>query len=155
MRQRCIHSGCWYRIPTFPIPIISEGFYLIPRKSPTHLIPEIWAIWQYDTLYTYIFQEFVCRNFEWLSEEFFSGLTFQRREGTKAQISQMIWSTEFSILETAWLECLQSLVLTLLNLDQRVYNPFDVLDHSLFVLRHECPQHKTPKSQKSILLIKL
>ena len=91
---------------------------------------------------------FVCRNSEYLSEDFFSGLTFQRREGTKVQISQMIWSTEFSILETAWLECLQSLVPTLLSLDQRVYNPFDVLDHSLFVLQQEYPRHKTPKYQK-------
>ena len=105
----------------------------------------------YIHIYIYIIK-FVFRNFEWLSEKFFSGLTFQRREGTKAQISQMIWSTEFSILETAWLECLQSLVLTLLSLDQRVYNPFDVLDHSLFVLQQECPRHKTPKYQKQSFL---
>ena len=103
-------------------------------------------------IYIYVYIKFVRRNFEKLSEEFFSGLTFQRREGTKAQISQMIWSTEFSILETAWLECLQSLVLTLLSLDQRVYNPFDVLDHSLFVLQQECPRHKTPKYQKQSFL---
>ena len=104
------------------------------------------------SIYVYIY---VCSHFDYLSEYFFAGLTFQTREGTKVQISQMIWSTEFSIRGTASLECLQYLVPTLLSLDQRVYNPFDVLDHSLFVLRHECPQHKTPKSQKSILLIKL
>ena len=155
MRQRCIHSCCWYRIPTFPIPIISEGFYLIPRKSPTHLIPEIWTLRQWDIFYICIYINIIISHFDYSSEYFFAGLTFQTREGTKVQISQMIWSTEFSIRGTASLECLQYLVPTLLSLDQRVYNPFDVLDHSLFVLRHECPQHKTPKSQKSILLIKL
>ena len=95
-------------------------------------------------IYTYVF---VCRYFNYPGQDILLRLTFQEKEGTKVQISQMIWSTEFSIPEIAWLECLQSLVPTLLSLDLRVYNPFDVSDHSLFALQQECLQHKTPKSQ--------